>query len=82
MSVQARKADMDAPDGPYTAEGTEAFYGEVKPPKMTRARSRSGWHAIYEGKALLGTSTSQTAPRVLIPTDPSEGFRAADEPKV
>jgi hypothetical protein len=78
MAVQAANPDTDAPDGPYTVGGYEAFYGEV-----TRIDGDS--FTVEVESALARDLVGQSLARdydvsgdtlVLTPTDPSEGFRA------
>lgn len=78
MAVQAANPDAEAPDGPYTVIGYEAFYGEVTPVDgdsfTVEVESALARDLVGQSLARNFEVTGDTL--VLTPTDPTEGFRA------
>jgi len=81
MAVQAANPDTAAPDGPYTVNGYEAFYGEVTPVDgdsfTVEVESALARDLVGQSLARNFEVTGDTL--VLTPTDPAEGFRATYE---
>jgi hypothetical protein len=82
MAVQAMNTDAEAPDTPYTRLGYEAQYGRVVTDEA------AGALAFTIESALVRDLISQTLERryefegdqfILMPADPSEGFRVTYE---
>lgn len=81
MAVQAANPDTAAPDGPYTVDGYEAFYGEVTPvdDDSFTVEVESALARDLVGQSLARDFEVTGDTLVLTPTDPSEGFRATYE---
>ncbi|WP_396599697.1 hypothetical protein [Frigoribacterium sp. R86507] len=78
MAVQAANPDTAAPDGPYTVDGYEAFYGEVTPvdDDSFTVEVESALARDLVGQSLARDFEVTGDTLVLTPTDPTEGFRA------
>lgn len=81
MAVQAANPDTAAPDGSYTVDGYEAFYGEVTPidDDSFTVEVESALARDLVGQSLARDFEVTGDTLVLTPTDPSEGFRATYE---
>lgn len=81
MSVQAANPDTEAPDGPYTVGGYEAFYGDVTlvDDNSFTVDVVSAAVGDLEGQSLARDFEVTGNTLVLTPTDPSEAFRATYE---
>jgi hypothetical protein len=82
MAVQAMNPDVEAADTPYTRHGYEAQYGRVVTDEA------AGTLAVTIESALVRDLIGQTLERryefdgdqfILMPADPSEGFRVTYE---
>ncbi|KQR46839.1 hypothetical protein ASF82_05385 [Frigoribacterium sp. Leaf164] len=81
MAVQAANPDTAAPDGPYTVNGYEAFYGEVTlvDDDSFTVEVESALARDLIGQSLARDFDIDGDTLVLTPTDPTEGFRATYE---
>lgn len=81
MAVQAANPDTEAPDGPYTVGGYEAFYGAVAPVDSDSftVQVKSAVARDLVGQRLARDYVVSGDTLVLTPTDRSEGFRATYE---
>jgi len=81
MAVQASNPDTEAPDGPFTVGGYEAYYGGVTPVDDDSFTIEVESAAVrdLEGQTLERDFEVSGDTLVLTPTDPSEGFRATYE---
>lgn len=80
MSVQAMNPDVNAPDGPYTVNGYEAFYGTVtvdKPSRRFVVTVESSAVRNLIGQRLTRNFTVSGNRLVLTPVDPAEGWRVS-----
>ncbi len=80
VSVQAMNPDTSAPDGPYTVDGYEAFYGDVDIDDDSFSVDVES-AAVREliGQTLSRNYTVADDELVLTPTDPDETWRVTYE---
>jgi hypothetical protein len=82
MSVQAKNPDADAPDGPYTVDGYEAFYGSFLIDEDDRTfvvTVESSLVPDLIGQDLQRAFEISDDRLVLTPTNPEESWRVVYE---
>jgi hypothetical protein len=82
MAVQAMNPDSAAPDTPYTRHGYEAQYGHVATDEATGALVFTIESALVRdliGQKLDRRYEVSNDQLILLPADPSEGFRVTYE---